>query len=211
MLSPFEKPLGVFSPFSRETTALPVFNPEEGLIQTLGIPIGSFDAPEESVRNSSVVIALDIQNIDTSGMGQMIWEVGGTGQGAYLGFDAPLGTYNGNMIFRCGSGGARWQSNCFYAVYDKDSFIGDVTIVAAIEVTGGQLLGKLYSNGELLTPIETSGAATSPPGDVWTGTGPGAYLTVTAAAPRDESKTPAVFTSASPIRMYAGGQTVNDL
>ena len=185
---------------------LELVDPEEGLIQTGEYPIGNIPTPNQVVRQNPIVFAADFFGLDPDGVGGLIAEFGGSGIGVSLGFDR-VGTYAGALIFRFGNGGARWQSDTFWAAYDKSVFAGDVTIVVSLDFDGaGDSIGRVFANGREVLPITGSGPI--PLLSEWAGTDQGNYLSTAVSKPFDEDGTPVTYTSASSLRTYAG-QTVS--
>lgn len=182
----------------------PSFDPELGLTQTGTYPIGLIPSPPPAVRKNSIVFAADFTGLDVNGGGGMIAEFGGTGSGAYVGFDRSGGSYDNDLILRYGSGGSRWQTNTWYGVYPNAAFGPDGTLVVSFDFTNDTTSSaRLFWNGEEVLPLETSGPQ---PVSNWAGTEGGGYLDLSSNVPDGENGVPITYTTASPMRTYAGQQ-----
>lgn len=180
------------------------FNPEARLVRTATIPKGSLDGFSNDIRTGPVVFAANFAGLDPYSAGGLIAEFGGNGVGSFLGFDK-AGEYDSNLILRFGNGAERWAAQTWYGVYDKAIFQGSGAMVVSFDFdTEGPSVARMFWNGELIEPLETSGPVTTPQ---WAGSNLGNYLDMATNITLDESLDPAGYQSASDLRSYSD-QTV---
>lgn len=166
---------------------------EAGLIPDLLIQPGESESGSLFTRDAPGTIAMDFTGLDGS-LGGLIFEVGGSNNGAFVGFRA-----DGVMIARCGDGAVPWSSGTGYVVVPAGRVSGDGTLVVSF-TPGAALLVRVMWNGGLVgTPVNGAAAAE------WTGANTGNYLSTSANLPEGEiGGTVVPYTSASALRYYAG-------
>lgn len=141
-------------------------DPEAGLTEDETLTPGSTYSPPASERSNSVVMACDFSNLDGSA-GGIILESGGSGFGAFVGFN-PDGTF----IVRCGNGGdptGAWPAGCAYIEMSSGQPSGDGTLAWEFDVSAGTV--RCWWNS---VEIGTSSGSFS--GNEWTGGDSGSYL-----------------------------------
>lgn len=177
-------------------------DPEAGLTLThsftpgtRGIPsVSTTETPEAGkfARNADAVVAADLTGLDGSA-GGLVFEVGGGGLGAYVGFAA-----SGAFHVRCGNGGGALPNDtaAYLIVPAEEAPRGDGTLV--VEMTAGANAVRAWWNGTALgTPVARASGSSD-----LAGSNEGAYLGEAYATCVGEIETPVVYETASPMRYY---------
>lgn len=140
------------------------FDPEETLTLTNSFaPSGEIITSTEFNKDLSCVFAVDFTGLTTAE--GYIFESGGSGVGAYVGFDS-----NGDLIVRCSDGGVRFQANTAYVLVTSGQPVGDGTLVFEFNATQPSSVRVWWKGVELGSPVPSDSA------DSWTGNNASAFL-----------------------------------
>jgi hypothetical protein len=178
------------------------FDPEKGLALTSSLATQSSNIPSIAGsavpdagavnRDSSCVLAADFTGLDGSA-GGLIFELGGTGLGCYVGF-----AENGDFHVRAGGGGSALPAAdaAYLIVPAAKAPSGDGTLV--VELVAGTNSVRAWWNGEVLgSPVARStGKGSIAGGDR------GTYLAVCTSTCAGEVKSAVKCEKASDLRYY---------
>lgn len=184
-------------------------NAEDGLTLTRTESLGTLSAVPNSERGDDVVMACDIRfPATTPSAGGVLWEMGGSLWGAYVGFS----TNTGSVTFRCRAGAGLLQNmdstTDNAAIVDISDFPTDGEIhrvVWEIRVNPGRV--RLWIDGNFKG--ESNTALGGPLRlNRWGGGNPGGYTVRNGSVPSGESLLPwstySSLTDASGLRIYVG-------
>lgn len=178
----------------------PPTGPETGLTLTRTLAINSTHPGADFGKDdTSVVHAMDFTGLDGSS-GGMIYELGGSAKGGYVGFRA-----NGDFIARAGTGADPVNANTGYVLVSGGSSTITGTGTLVVEIDETTALGvRVWWNGTLQgTPVDASGLY-----DMSGGNDGGIFVTGGGDVVAGEVTTAVTYTTASALRVYAG-QTVS--
>lgn len=160
---------------------------------TPGYEDGNSDSNRDKTVHAASFIGLD------GSSGGLIYERGGTGNGAYIGFES-----NGDFIARCGKGTAQWDTNTAYLIVPAaDAPSGDGTLVVAFEENTANLWTiRAWWNDVELTSLGTQ-VVNSVEEGLWTGNNVGSYLVTSTNVCVDQIATPVDYQEASMMVWYS--------
>ena len=182
--------------------------PEAGLTLSRTDSVGTLDAMPASERNDDIVIACDIRfPTSTPTTPAVLWEQGGSGTGAYIGFS----NATGSITFRCrggdGSVNLSGGSTANAVVVDTTNYPTDGrlhTVVWEYRPTAAGRV-RLWIDGVLKGSSETTGGGALKSG-IFAGAAAGGYTVPLGTIPVGEStnawSTVASLSSASNLRIY---------
>ena len=184
--------------------------PEAGLTLSRTDSVGTLSAMPLSERNDDIVMACDIRfPTSTPTTPAVLWEQGGTGAGAFIGFS----NATGSITFRCrgGDGGVNLSggSTTSAVVVDTIDYPTDGELHTVVWEYRPSAAGRvrLWIDGVLKGSSETTGGGQLESG-IFAGAASGGYTVHQGAVPVGEStntwSTVASLTDASGLRIYLG-------
>ena len=183
-------------------------NPEAGLTLTRTDSVGTLSALSSAERKGDIVMACDIRfPTSTPTTPAVLWEQGGTGTGAYIGFS----NATGSITFRCrgGDGGTNLSggSTTNAVVVDTIDYPTDGEVHTVVWEYRPTAAGRvrLWIDGVLKGSSETTGGGALK-NSTFAGSASGGYTVHQGAIPVGEStntwSTVASLSSASNLRIY---------
>ena len=185
-------------------------NPEAGLTLSRTDSVGTLSAMPVSERNDDIVMACDIRfPTSTPTTPAVLWEQGGTGAGAFIGFS----NATGSITFRCrggdGSVNLSGGSTTNGVVVDTIDYPTDGEVHTVVWEYRPSAAGRvrLWIDGVLKGSSETTGGGQLRNG-IFAGAASGGYTVYQGTVPVGEStnawSTVASLTDASGLRIYLG-------
>lgn len=161
------------------------------LTGTVANPSAEFNS-QTFTTSSNCVLAIDFTGLTPSP--GLILEVGGSGTGAYIGFDSNI-----DFVVRAGNGSARWNAATAYTlVSGADRPSGNGTLVVQFGA-GLPISAKAWWNG---VPVGTQVDNTLTSA-TWAGSNAANYFATSPSMVSDEIATAlTTFTTASSLRYY---------